>query len=52
MLSETLLECSFSQAHVDCPCVVFVCGHFSIIDNVSGEGFIVHRAVFLYSAVA
>ena len=52
MLSETLFECSFSQAYVISSCCVFVCGHLSIVDNVSGEAVIVQRAIFFYVAVA
>ena len=51
MLSETF-EGSFSHAYVIFPGCVFVCGHFSIVDNVSGEAVIVQREVFFYAAIA
>ena len=37
MLSKSLFECSFSHAYVVFPGCVFVCCHFSVVDNVSGE---------------
>ena len=52
MLSELLFECSFSHAYVIFPGSVFVCCHFSVADNVSGEAVIVQGAVFFYAAVA
>ena len=41
MLGETLFECPFSRAYVIFPGCVLVCGHFGIVDNVSGEAVIV-----------
>ena len=45
MLSKSLFECSFSHAYVIFPCFVFVCYHFSVVDNASGEAVTVQRAV-------
>ena len=52
MLSKLLFECSFSHAYVVFPGCVFVCCHFSVVDNVSGEAVVVQGAVFFYAAVA
>ena len=45
MLSKSLFECSFSRAYVVFPGCVFVCCHFSVVDNVSGEAVVVQGAV-------
>ena len=47
-----MFECSFSHAYVICPGCVFVCCHFSVVDNVSDKAVIVKGAVFFYAAVA
>ena len=45
MLSKSLFECSFSHAYVVFPGCVFVCCHFSVVDNVSGEAVVVQGAI-------
>ena len=52
VLSKSLFECSFSHAYVVFPGCVFVCCHFSVVDNVSGKAVVVQGAVFFYAAVA
>ena len=51
-LNDSLFVCSFSHAYIIFPGCIFVCGHFSIVDIVSGEAVTVQRAVFFYAAVA
>ena len=53
MLRISLFECSLCWSDVVLSCVVFVCGHVSLVDYACDEAVVVERAlVFFFSTVA
>ena len=52
MLRVSLFECSLCWSDVVLSCVVFVCGHVSLVDYACDEAVVVEQALVFFSTVA